>query len=136
MDANTPVDTHSANTMVYDADDVIVDMLDIAATFLCVGGRLTYLLPTFGAWEVERGVRCRHGKEEVPRHPCFELVANSEDKLTQLISRRLVTMKKVRAYEAERREEYTVVTRRSLKEFNLSYNDLLERGGAVRVGEE
>ncbi|KAK8831872.1 hypothetical protein WA577_001929 [Blastocystis sp. JDR] len=102
--------------MVYDADDVIVDMLDIAATFLCVGGRLTYLLPTFGA----------HGKEEVPRHPCFELVANSEDKLTQLISRRLVTMKKVRAYEAERREEYKEVTRRSLKEFILSYNDLME----------
>ena len=35
--------------MVYNADDVIVDMLDIAATFLRVGGRLTYLLPTFGA---------------------------------------------------------------------------------------
>lgn len=44
----TAIDTHSANTMVYDADDVIVDLLDIAAAYLCVGGRLCYLLPTFG----------------------------------------------------------------------------------------
>lgn len=112
--------------MVYNADDVIMDMLDIAATFLCVGGRLTYLLPTFGAWEVYRRVRNSHGKEEVPQHPCFELVANSEDKLTQLISRRLVTMKKVKEYEEGKKEEYKEVTRRSLKEFNLSYNDLME----------
>ena len=35
-------------------------------------------------------------------------------------------MKKVKEYEEGRKEEYKDVTRRSLKEFNLSYNDLME----------
>ena len=37
----------------------------------------------------------RHTDDEVPQHPCLELVSNSEEKLTLLISRRLITMKKI-----------------------------------------
>ena len=62
----------------------------------------------------------------MPHHPCLELVSNSEDKLTLLISRRLITMKKVREYEYERREEYKQQTRESLEKNNLSYCDLME----------
>ena len=67
-----------------------------------------------------------HTEEEVPCHPCLELVANSEDKLTLLISRRLITMKKVKEYERERKEEYKKQTRESLEKYNLSYCDLME----------
>ena len=41
----------------------------------------------------------RHTDDEYPRHPCLELVSNSEEKLTLLISRRLITMKKVCEYD-------------------------------------
>ena len=67
-----------------------------------------------------------HTAEEVPCHPCLEYVANSEDKLTLLISRRLITMKKVRKYEPEKKEEYKKATRDSLVRYNLSYCDLME----------
>lgn len=42
------VNIRNANTEVYDPDDVIVDLLDIAASSLRVGGRISYLLPTLG----------------------------------------------------------------------------------------
>ena len=42
------VDIHSANTEVYNPDDVIIDLLDIAAKSLRLGGRISYLLPTLG----------------------------------------------------------------------------------------
>lgn len=40
--------THKANTEVYDPDDVIVDLLDLAAQTLVLGGRISYLFPTLG----------------------------------------------------------------------------------------
>lgn len=39
---------HIPRTEVYDPDDVIVDLLDCAARTLVLGGRIAYLLPTFG----------------------------------------------------------------------------------------
>lgn len=72
------------------------------------------------------GLTGRHGREDVPKHPCLEFVSNSEDKLTQMISRRLITMRKREEYDERKQAEYKEVTRRSLKQFNLSYNDLME----------
>ena len=68
----------------------------------------------------------RHDRDAVPVHPCLELVANSEDKLTLLISRRLITMVKTKEYERGRSEEYRAVTRNSLEEKGISYNDLMK----------
>ena len=39
---------HIPRTEVYDPDDLIVDLLDVAADTLTMGGRITYLLPTSG----------------------------------------------------------------------------------------
>ena len=39
---------HIPRTEVYDPDEVIVDLLNVAAKTLVLGGRLAYLLPTFG----------------------------------------------------------------------------------------
>lgn len=74
----------------------------------------------------ECSVDRRHDRSAVPDHPCLELVANSEDKLTLLISRRLITMVKTKEYEKERGEEYRAVTRKSLEEKGISYNDLMK----------
>lgn len=48
-DVSTHVDSHSGNTVVYDPDDVIVDLLDTAARLLVRGGRLAYLFPTLSS---------------------------------------------------------------------------------------
>ena len=60
------------------------------------------------------GLTGRHGREDVPKHPCLEFVSNSED------------MRKREEYDERKQAEYKEVTRRSLKQFNLSYNDLME----------
>lgn len=67
-----------------------------------------------------------HSEKEVPEHPCLELISNSEDKLTLLISRRLITMKKIKEYDQTKKNEYQCITRKSLKTYNLSYCDLME----------
>lgn len=48
-DNEIPADTHSGNTVVYDPDDVIIDLLDTAARLLTLGGRLAYLFPTLSS---------------------------------------------------------------------------------------
>ena len=39
---------HIPRTEIYDPDDLMVDLLDVAADTLTMGGRITYLLPTSG----------------------------------------------------------------------------------------
>ena len=39
---------HIPRTEVYEPDDVIVDLLDVAAKTLVLEGRIAYLLPTYG----------------------------------------------------------------------------------------
>lgn len=48
-----------------------------------------------------KGWICFHSYKEsnIPRHPCFELVANSEQILNVRVSRRLLTMEKTRHYQ-------------------------------------
>ncbi len=65
---------------------VMRDLLDMAARNLVVGGRLVYLLPSTSEYT----------DAEVPVHPCLAVEANSEQKLGQYFSRRLITMRKVR----------------------------------------
>ena len=67
----------------------------------------------------------------IPLHPCLRIVANSEDKLTLLLSRRLITMEKIAEYEMEKREMYREVTRKSLIEQGISYNDLMKTVGTL-----
>lgn len=37
-------------TEIYNPDDLLVDLLDVAARTLVMGGRITYLLPTSGMY--------------------------------------------------------------------------------------
>ncbi|KAJ1675627.1 hypothetical protein EV182_000894 [Spiromyces aspiralis] len=75
-------------TVPYEMEDVIVDLLEFAAIHLTVGGRLVYWVPT---------VTEEYQLEDIPTHPAFELVANSEQQFGSW-SRRLVTMKKIRPW--------------------------------------
>ena len=49
--------------------------------------------------------------------------------MTLLLSRRLITMEKIEEYEMEKREMYREVTKKSLIEQGISYNDLMKTVG-------
>ena len=84
------VNKHVPMTQKYETEDVMLDLLDMAARRLVLGGRLVYLLPCLVDFRPE---------EELPTHPCLRVVANSEQRLSQFWSRRLITMEKVRPYD-------------------------------------
>lgn len=78
--------TSEFSTEIYEARNIILDLLDISAKILRPGGRLVYLLPT------DREV---YDSRDVPTHPSLRLLANSENMLSSRISRRLMTMEKI-----------------------------------------
>ncbi|KAJ3327357.1 hypothetical protein HDU76_011950 [Blyttiomyces sp. JEL0837] len=78
-------------TVPYELDEVLLDLLDFAAKFLVPGGRLVYWLPT---------VPDIYTEEDVPRHRRMRLVANSEQFFGKW-ARRLITMEKLRSDEPD-----------------------------------
>jgi len=79
-------------TQLYDVEDVVDDLLDMAACTLKLHGRLVYLLPTTTDFS----------NDELPRHPCLRLVCVSEQIVRTHFSRRLITMEKCAAWSVER----------------------------------
>jgi len=80
--------SHIPPSQPYEVEDVMLDLLDNSARWLKLGGRLVYLLPTTPDFT----------NEELPRHPCLELLAVSEQLLRPGFSRRLVTMAKTKEW--------------------------------------
>mmetsp|Transcript_6756 Transcript_6756/g.12369 ORF Transcript_6756/g.12369 Transcript_6756/m.12369 type:complete len:583 (+) Transcript_6756:155-1903(+) len=78
-------DSHIPSTGVYELSECLADLLDLSAKLLRVGGRLVYFFP------------CSNGivlEDFLPSHPCLTLEHISEQALTQLFGRKLVTMVK------------------------------------------
>ena len=73
---------------------------------------------------MKKGIHCSRGVKEVPEHPCLEWVATSQDDLYRDVSRRLITMRKVKEYRVELREEYKKHTRDSIVKYGLSCVDI------------
>jgi tRNA (guanine10-N2)-methyltransferase len=71
-------------TVDYRMDEVIIDLMQFAATYLNPGGRLVFWLPT---------VTEEYSVTDIPTHPQLDLVANSEQNFGKW-SRRLITMEK------------------------------------------
>jgi tRNA (guanine10-N2)-methyltransferase len=88
--------SHIPQTQPYNVEDVLVDLLDLAAQTLTLEGRLVYLLPTTYDFT----------DADLPVHPCLTLVANSEQAMTQKIGRRLITMQKSSDYDPSLRASY------------------------------
>jgi len=87
---------HIPQTQVYPVEDVMQDLMIVSAKTLRIGGRLCYLLPcTYDLTE-----------EQLPTHPCLRLVANSLERMTLKLGRRLITMEKIKEYEYEKEHEY------------------------------
>ncbi|XP_066269435.1 tRNA (guanine(10)-N2)-methyltransferase homolog [Branchiostoma lanceolatum] len=81
---------HSPTKTAYTLSDLLTDLLNYAAQHLTVRGRLVYWLPVY---------RPDYTEHILPRHPCLRLVSNCEQVLSTDISRRLISMEKIRDYQ-------------------------------------
>lgn len=86
--------THIPSTASYCLSECVHDLLDLAAKMLVMGGRLVYFYPV---------LREDDSTTEAlfPEHPCFKLVASSEQILSSRYSRVLLTMVKTGPYTDE-----------------------------------
>jgi tRNA (guanine10-N2)-methyltransferase len=110
-------DGHFAQTQVYETSELMVDLVDAAARLLRLGGRLVYLLPV---------VRKSYTPDCVPAHSCLELVANCEQRMSGPVSRRLITMHKVRPYDYAQAAAYVSTGRAQLAVPTLDELDKLD----------
>lgn len=112
-------------TSVYDAFDVMKDLLDMSARMLVLGGRLAYLLPCTSVFT----------PDELPVHPCLATVANCEEKLTLSLSRRVIVMEKVSEYAYDQAVAYAEVAD-AHRAKGPSYADIAARLQAAREERE
>eukprot|EP00755_Sulcionema_specki_P006983 Sspe_Gene.36959::Locus_17858_Transcript_1_2_Confidence_0.750_Length_1737::g.36959::m.36959/K15430/TRM11, TRMT11; tRNA (guanine10-N2)-methyltransferase len=73
----------------YRMEQLVVDLIDIAAKMLVVGGRLVYWHPTTAAYD----------PSELATNPCLKVVADCGQSVTIKLKRRLITMEKVKEWE-------------------------------------
>ncbi|GFR60574.1 tRNA (guanine(10)-N2)-methyltransferase homolog [Elysia marginata] len=86
----------------YQLGDIFRDLLNFAAKFLTVGGRLVYWLPIY---------KPDYQESNIPQHPCLKVESNCEQPLSTTISRRLITMVKTEEHkgtEHEREQEASI----------------------------
>lgn len=83
--------THIPSTDPYGLGECLRDLLDMAARTLTIGGHLVFFIPATPE---------TYSEGEIPTHPALELLHNSEQTLTSRYSRRLLTMRKTRRYDA------------------------------------
>ncbi|XP_053315396.1 tRNA (guanine(10)-N2)-methyltransferase homolog [Spea bombifrons] len=85
-------ESHVPVQLNYHLSDIFSDLLNFAAEFLVISGRLVYWLPVY---------RPEYTEEAVPCHPCLKVISNCEQMLSSHTSRRLITMEKVKEFEEE-----------------------------------
>ncbi|CAK9800267.1 tRNA (guanine(10)-N2)-methyltransferase homolog [Anthophora plagiata] len=90
--SNPIIEEHQASSHIpskigYDLPEMYKDLLTFAAKHLKVNGRLVCWFPLF---------RDQYTEDQLPTHPCLELIANSEQVLSNYTSRRLLTYKKIK----------------------------------------
>ncbi|KAJ8767843.1 hypothetical protein K2173_020783 [Erythroxylum novogranatense] len=84
---------HIPSTAPYSLAECVHDLLDLSAKMLILGGRLVYFYPVLRDYDIV--------EDMFPEHPCFKLVAKSEQILSSRYSRVLLTMVKTGPYTDE-----------------------------------
>ncbi|XP_009792390.1 uncharacterized protein LOC107763736 [Nicotiana tabacum] len=107
---------HIPSTAPYSLVECVHDLLDLAAKMLVMGGRLVYFYPVLRDNE--------SADTTFPEHPCFKLVATSEQMLSYRYSRVLLTMVKIEPYT----EEIELAARIKHLEFKENHLKWLEEG--------
>ncbi|KAI3947417.1 hypothetical protein MKW92_028957 [Papaver armeniacum] len=90
---------HVTLTAPYSLAECVHDLLDLAAEMLVMGGRLVFFYPVLS--------EDASSEPSFPEHPCFSLLAVSEQILSFRYSRFLLTMVKTGSYTKEVAEEAT-----------------------------
>ncbi|XP_038655687.1 tRNA (guanine(10)-N2)-methyltransferase homolog isoform X2 [Scyliorhinus canicula] len=85
------IESHVPVSMSYHLSDIFIDLLNLAAENLVMNGRLVYWLPVY---------KLEYTEDVIPQHPCLKLISNCEQSLTTHTSRQLITMEKVKEFEA------------------------------------
>ncbi|XP_010694965.2 uncharacterized protein LOC104907696 [Beta vulgaris subsp. vulgaris] len=112
---------HIPSTAAYSLVECVHDLLDLAARMLVMSGRLVYFYP------VLREENSPH--PTFPEHPCFKLVAVSEQIISYRYSRVLLTMVKVATYT----EEVAEAARIMHLDFKANHLKWLEEGNLHSV---
>ncbi|KAG5581010.1 hypothetical protein H5410_051637 [Solanum commersonii] len=107
---------HIPSTAPYSLVECVHDLLDLAAKMLVMGGRLVYFYPVLREDEPI--------DTTFPEHPCFKLVAISEQLLSYRYSRVLLTMVKIGPYT----EEIALAAKIKHLEFKENHLKWLEEG--------
>ncbi|XP_032218919.2 tRNA (guanine(10)-N2)-methyltransferase homolog isoform X1 [Nematostella vectensis] len=107
---NNSVDTPYPAIKLGRLSDVIISLLHFASCYLTLHGRLVFWLPVH---------RQSYDDGLLPLHPCLALVANSEQTLFRHISRRLITMEKIRPHQTD-------VTLERLTEQNIDFQSMCD----------
>ncbi|CAO2833139.1 unnamed protein product [Amaranthus hypochondriacus] len=107
---------HIPSTAAYSLVECVHDLLDLAARMLVMGGRLVYFYPVLREEDSP--------DPTFPEHPCFKLIAVSEQILSYRYSRVLLTMVKVAPYT----EEIAASARIMHLEFKTNHLKWLEEG--------
>lgn len=84
---------HIPSTAAYSLVECVHDLLDLAARMLVMGGRLVFFYPVLREDD--------NADTHFPEHPCFNLIASSEQILSSRYSRVLLTMVKYCQYTEE-----------------------------------
>ncbi|XP_029161364.1 tRNA (guanine(10)-N2)-methyltransferase homolog [Nylanderia fulva] len=96
MKINPVIEEHQATSHIpskigYGLNQIYKDLLCFSARHLKLDGRLVCWYPLF---------RDLYTEDQLPAHPCLQLLANSEQVLSNYTSRRLLTYKKIKEPEA------------------------------------
>lgn len=112
-------DTHIPQRKAYAVNDVMYDLLAVAARCLKVGGRLVYLMPSTYVTDPF---------EELPGHPLLQLIGHSVQGLTKHTCRRLITMRKIGPWDSNYEDEYAETAKRGLQIDQVSDRCSINRG--------
>lgn len=116
-------DGHIPSTSPYLFGEMNDDLMELAARFLPIGGRLTFFLPGVLA-DTEEEVR-----ELVPSHPALRLRWHSLETFNEAWGRRLVTYEKIAPYDADAAHETRA--RAAAARASSDKPDLIERMRAL-----
>lgn len=89
--------THVISTAPYLLGECLRDLVEFAARLLVVNGKLVYWLPAAEGLYFEN---------ELPQHPVMEILSNSEQALAGRYNRRMISMRKRKAYDKKETMEY------------------------------
>jgi tRNA (guanine10-N2)-methyltransferase len=111
------VSEEEENELESDNNSINFDLFDLAASCLRINGRLVFLYPC----------TLDYSSEQIPQHPCFTLVSDTEQYLSKFLSRRVICMRKCREYDLSQRDDYYSIMKKGAVTAGIHKKSLKER---------